>query len=228
MNFFDYGLVKAGVQAFRCEEPIVEIGSLVVDDSMKAFDVRSCFAHKNFFGVDLRKGFGVDIMGDVGMLPFLPHSIGTLVCLDTIEHVWDIYAAFKEIDRVLKKDGVAMISSVFNFKIHPCPHDFWRFTPEALDKLTEGFPYKILGYQGYRKRPRHVFTVVFGKDYPTQELESQMQEFNRLLQGEAIRYFPLFDRIRHSIAGLFAKKPLMDFKYYNNIALHTKLFNKEL
>jgi SAM-dependent methyltransferase len=226
MNFFDYGLLKSCVQAFRCEEPVVEIGSLVVDDSMKAFDVRGCFVEKNFFGLDLRQGFGVDIMGDVGTLPLLPNSIGTLLCFDTIEHVWDIYAAFKEIDRVLKKDGVAVISSVFNFKIHPCPHDFWRFTPEALDKLTGGFTYKILGYQGYRKRPRHVFTVVFGKEYRTQDLDSQIQGFERLLQGEAIRYFSVFDRVRHYIAGLFAKKPLMDFKYYNNIVIHTKLFDK--
>jgi hypothetical protein len=77
----------------------VEIGSLVAEDSMKAFDVRSCFAEKNFFGVDLRQGFGVDIMGDIGMLLFLPNSIGTLLCFDTIEHVWDIFAAFKEIDQ---------------------------------------------------------------------------------------------------------------------------------
>lgn len=226
MNFFDYGLLRSCVQAFRCQEPVVEIGSLVVDESMKVFDVRGCFAEKNFFGVDLRQGFGVDIMGDIGTLPFLPNSIGTLLCLDTIEHVWNIYAAFKEVDRVLKEDGIAVISSVFNFRIHPCPHDFWRFTPEALDKLTEGFSCKILGYQGYRKRPRHVFTVVFGKGYRAQDLESQIQDFKKLLQSEAVRYFSVFDRMRHAIAGLFAKKPLMDFKYYNNISIHTNLFNK--
>ena len=226
MNFFDYGLLKSCVQAFRCDEPVVEIGSYVVDDSMKAFDVRSCCAGKDFYGVDLRQGFGVDIMGDVGSLPFLANSIGTLLCFDTIEHVWDIYAAFKEVARVLKKDGVAVISSVFNFKIHPCPHDFWRFTPEALDKLTEGFPYKILGYQGYRKRPRHVFTVVFGKEYRAQDLENQIAVFKRLLQGEAVRYFSAFDRVRHALAGLFVKNPLMDFKHYNNISVHTKFYDK--
>jgi hypothetical protein len=115
-----------------------------------------------------------------------------------------------------------VISSVFNFRIHPCPHDFWRFTPEALDKLTEGFPYKILGYQGYRKRPRHVFTVVFGKGYRAQDLESQIQGFKKLLQEEAVRYFSAFDRVRHAIAGLFARKPFMDFRYYNHIEVFTR------
>lgn len=226
MNFFDYGLIKSFIQAFRCREPVVEIGSLVVDESMRNFDVKSLFPGKIFFGVDLRSGFGVDIMGDIEKLPFLPHSVGTLLCFDTIEHVWDVHAAFNEVDRVLKKDGVAVISSVFNFKIHPCPHDFWRFTPEALDELTKGFSCKILGYQGYRKRPRHVFTVVFGEKYRSQNIEKQTREFESLLQGEAIRDFSVFDRTRHYFASLFAKKPLMDFKYYNNISIKTKLLDK--
>jgi hypothetical protein len=48
MNFFDYGLIKSVVQIFQCPEPIVEIGSLLVDDSMKDFDVKDLFPHKVF------------------------------------------------------------------------------------------------------------------------------------------------------------------------------------
>lgn len=92
--------------------------------------------------------------------PFYPifYWYASLLCHHS--NVWDSYAACKEVDRVLQEDEVAVISSVFNFKIHPSPHEFCSFAPEALDKLTEGFPDKILGYQGYRKRPRHVFAVV--------------------------------------------------------------------
>ena len=68
----------------------------MVDDSMKAFDMKGVFPQKTFFGEDLQHGFGVDIMGDIKGVPFLPHSIGTLLCFDTIKHVWGVYDAFEE------------------------------------------------------------------------------------------------------------------------------------
>ncbi|OGP54811.1 MAG: hypothetical protein A2Y65_12070 [Deltaproteobacteria bacterium RBG_13_52_11] len=221
MNFFDFGLLRSFIQTFTCHEPVVEIGSLLVDDSMKGFDVKNLFPEKRFFGIDLRAGPRVDMRGDIEGLPFQPNSIGTLFCFDTIEHVWDVHAAFQEVKRVLKKDGIAVITSVFNFKIHNYPHDFWRFTPEALDRFTRTFPYKIFGYQGYRKRPRHVFVIVFGEKYHFQDRKRQIEDFERLLRVEAVRKFSFFDRTRHNLASLLAKKPLMDFKYYNNISIYT-------
>ena len=228
MNFFDYGLLKSVVQIFQCPEPVVEIGSLLVDDSMQGFDIKSFFSKKIFFGTDLRLGPRVDMSCDVEGLPFLPNSIGTILCFDTIEHVWNVHAAFQEVERTLKKDGVAVITSVFNFKIHNYPHDFWRFTPEAFDRFTRAFPYKIYGYQGYRKRPRHVFVIVFGQKYRFQDQKRQMEDFERRLRTEAIRKFSLFDRARHNFASFFVRKSLMDFKYYNNISLYTNLLGGSL
>jgi SAM-dependent methyltransferase len=226
MNFFDYGLIKSVVQIFQCPEPVVEIGSLVVDESMKVLDVKSLFPKKIFHGVDMRQGFGVAIRGDIERLPFQPHSIGTLLSLNTIEHVWDVHAAFREVERILEKDGVAVITSVFNFKIHNYPHDFWRFTPEALDRLTKAFKYKIFGFQGYRKRPRQVFVIVFGERYSFQDIKAQINDFENLLRKEAFRKFGFFDRARHYLAGLLSKKYLIDFRYYNNISTYTNLFER--
>jgi hypothetical protein len=41
-----------------------------------------------------------------------------------------------------------------------------------------------------------------------------IREFESLLQREASRDFSIFDRMRHYLASLFAKKPLMDFDLY--------------
>jgi hypothetical protein len=83
------------------------------------------------------------------------------------------------------------------------------------------FKYKIFGYQGHKKRPRDVFAIVFGEKYHFQDQRRQLEDFERLLRVEATRKFSFFDRTRHNLAGLFVKKPLMDFKYYNNISIFT-------
>jgi ubiquinone/menaquinone biosynthesis C-methylase UbiE len=97
---------------------------------MKTFDVKSSFPQESFLRLDLRQAFGADILRDIERLSFQPHSVGTLLCIDTIEHVWDLQAVFKEVDRVLRKDGITVISSVFNFKIHRCPRLALRFMSE--------------------------------------------------------------------------------------------------
>lgn len=121
-----------------------------------------------------------------------------------------------------------MITSVFNFKIHNYPHDFWRFTPEAFDRFTRGFQYKIFGYQGYRKRPRQVFVIVFSEQHSFQDIKTQVKDFENLLREEAVRKFGVFDRARHYLAGLLSKKYLVDFRYYNNISTYTNFFERPL
>jgi hypothetical protein len=54
MNFFDYGLLKSFVQTFKCPEPVVEIGSLVVDDGMKGFAGGNLSPEKIFFGTEYK------------------------------------------------------------------------------------------------------------------------------------------------------------------------------
>jgi hypothetical protein len=54
MNFFDYRLLKAFVQAFACPEPTVEIGSLLVDDNMKGFAGGNLSLEKIFLGTEYK------------------------------------------------------------------------------------------------------------------------------------------------------------------------------
>jgi len=45
----------------------------------------------------------------------------------------------REIHRVLRPDGVLLVSCPFYFHIHSYPSDYWRFTPEGIRLLLEGF-----------------------------------------------------------------------------------------
>ena len=56
-----------------------------------------------------------------------------------IEHLEPPKRAIDESYRVLKKDGIAIHTTCFINYIHPCPKDFWRFSPETLRYLCKDF-----------------------------------------------------------------------------------------
>ncbi|MCL5773829.1 MAG: class I SAM-dependent methyltransferase [Firmicutes bacterium] len=140
-------------------EPIVEIGSFIVQGQEELANLRPIFAGKKFIGCDMRNGNGVDRIENIESLAFADESIGTILILDTLEHIQNCFKAFDEIHRVMKNEGTVIMSSVMNFPIHDYPSDYWRFTPEAFKFLLNKFPVKIIGIQGNPDHPHTVLAV---------------------------------------------------------------------
>ena len=121
------------------EEPVVEIGALQIEGQEKYADLRALFAGKEFIGCDMREGPGVDRIENLHGLSFADDSVGTLIMLDTMEHVKYPFKAMQEVYRVLKPGGMVIMTSVMLCPIHAYPSDYWRFTPEAFKVLLEQF-----------------------------------------------------------------------------------------
>lgn len=119
-------------------DPIVEFGSLQVEPGQDS-DLRSLFAGREYLGTDLREGPGVDQVEDLRALSFGDGAVGTVLCLDTLEHCEDPPAACRELARVTGEGGVCVLSSVMLFGIHAYPSDYYRFTPEGFRVLLAGF-----------------------------------------------------------------------------------------
>ena len=51
------------------------------------------------------------VTGDAGALPFSEHSLDSIVCLEAIEHVPDANKVLREIARVLRPEGLLIIST---------------------------------------------------------------------------------------------------------------------
>jgi hypothetical protein len=120
-------------------DPVVEFGSLHVEPGQDG-DLRPLFAGRDFTGTDLRPGPGVDRVEDLRALSLADGSVGTAICLDTLEHCEDPPAACRELARVAARDGgVCVLSSVMLFGIHGYPSDYFRFTPEGMRSLLAGF-----------------------------------------------------------------------------------------
>ena len=151
-------LVELLNQEIELTEPIYEFGSYQVP-GQEDRSIRSFFSNRQFVGCDLQLGPGVDKIMDLHSLNLSDNSVGTAILLDTIEHVKYFWKAAPEIYRVLKPDGIAIISSVMYFPIHNYPSDYWRFTPDGFQSMTEMFDDSLVEYAGLKDFPHTVIAI---------------------------------------------------------------------
>ena len=146
---------------FAMAEPVADFGALQVE-GRENIDMRPLFPGKRFIGSDFRAGAGVDLVADLERLALADESLGTVLCLDTLEHVEDPRAAVREMARVLAPGGILVMTSVFEFPIHAFPNDYWRFTPEGFRSLLKPFPACFVGSYGASPEvPRTVVGIGF-------------------------------------------------------------------
>jgi hypothetical protein len=177
--------VEILAKEFDLMEPIIEIGSFQVPQQEELANLRPIFPEKKFIGCDMRSGKGVDRIENVECLSLNDESVGTVLILDTLEHVENCFTALDEIYRVLKKDGIVIMTSVMDFPIHDYPSDYWRFTPEAFKLLLNKFPIKIVGMQGNPNHPHTVFAIgIKSDDYIKYEINFNNLKNNYIINPQ--------------------------------------------
>ena len=124
-------------ETFDCPGPVFEFGSYQVEGQVDYADLRALFPGKEYVGCDMRPGPGVDRVEDVSAIRLPDASAGTVLCIETFEHVFEVRRAFDEVFRVLKPGGLFVITSPLNFRIHGYPDDYWRMTPNCLRRMLE-------------------------------------------------------------------------------------------
>lgn len=183
MNQRNRDFVSICSNHFSIEEPIYEFGSMQVPGQEDFADLRPFFPGKEYVGADMREGLGVDKILNLHNLDLPADSVGTIICLNTLEHVEYPHKAVEEIYRVLKPNGIAVISSVMDFPIHDYPYDYWRFTPEGFKSLLKPFAASFVGFAGMEDFPHTVIGVGFkGGSPPLTQFEKSYQEW-KVLQG---------------------------------------------
>lgn len=157
--------------------PVYEFGAYQVLDSGAAPDLRDVFPDREFVGCDMRPGPGVDRVLDLVGTGLPDRSVGTVLLLDTLEHVEFPREAVAELRRICADDGVVVISTVMNFPIHSYPDDFWRFTPSGMRSLLRDFPQSWVGAVGDEDHPVSILALAAGAGFPLRGLLPPLEEW---------------------------------------------------
>jgi SAM-dependent methyltransferase len=135
-------LARAGVREGR----MLEVGA-------RGNEHAAAFPGFDYVNLDLEQtGPGV-LRGDITRCPQIPSaSFDAIVSVDLLEHVREPWLAAVEITRLLRPGGVTYHSTLFSWRYHPCPVDYWRFTPDALRFLFSDLRCLDAGFDTVERR----------------------------------------------------------------------------
>jgi SAM-dependent methyltransferase len=193
---------------FDCPAPVYEFGSFQVEGQLDYADLRRLFPGKAYVGCDMREGPGVDRVEDVSALTLPDASAGTILCIETFEHVFEVRRAFDEVFRALRPGGLFLLTSPFNFRIHGYPDDYWRISPSCLRRMLEPYAARLVGDQGHEKFPHTVMSLAIKAPAPP-DFAARAERFvrlyaDRLRQMEAS--LPLAERLRRKVGQLYRSR----------------------
>ncbi len=92
-----------------------------------------------YIGVDLFPGDVVDVVASSDKLPFEDESFDVVISTQVFEHLAEPGLTAKEIYRVLKPGGMALVSLPFVWEVHDVPKDYWRYSIDGVKKLFSSF-----------------------------------------------------------------------------------------
>ncbi len=195
-------------ETFRCPGPVYEFGSYQVEGQEGFADLRGLFPGDTFVGCDMRAGPGVDRIEDISDLDLPDESVGTALCIETFEHVFELRRAFDEVHRVLKPGGLLVITSPLNFRIHGYPDDYWRMTPSCLRRLLAPYGARLVGSQGHPSFPHTVMALAV-KGPASERLRNAADGLARSYQAEvglAESDQPWGRKVRRALSRLYRSK----------------------
>ena len=157
--------VKWAIKRYPYEEPILDTCA-----GWEPNYYQPLFPGKRYIKQDMQNFDPpcIDMICDIAdMKPIPDGSIGLVLNCESLEHIQHPQKAIDEIHRVLRPNGLLILTTVMHFKIHRAPKDYWRFTPDGLELLLHRFKILDCSLEGSLKRPKGIW--VTAQKTPSQE-----------------------------------------------------------
>lgn len=124
----NYGLFKYGIHG-----KVVDIGGGRFPDY---FDYMKVAPETVIIPIDGSIN-GINLEKDP--LPEADNQVDFAICCNVLEHIYNYQFLIGEMKRILRPGGQLIGFVPFLINYHPDPHDYFRYTKEALIKILEDF-----------------------------------------------------------------------------------------
>jgi len=111
---------------------------------------KALFSVDDYVGVDFENpghphlNESIDVFYDGKKLPFTSEYFDSIFSSEVFEHVFNLEEILKELNRVLKTNGMILITCPFAFCEHEVPNDYARYTSFALKHLFAKNGFEII------------------------------------------------------------------------------------
>jgi SAM-dependent methyltransferase len=149
--------VKWAIERFPHEEPVLDTCA-----GWEPNFYQPLFPGKKYIKQDMQDFDPpcIEVICDIAdMKPIADASIGLVLNLESLEHLPRPQMAIDEIHRVLRPNGLLILTTVMHFKIHRAPKDYWRFAPDGIELLLSRFKVLDCTLEGNLKRPKGIWVT---------------------------------------------------------------------
>lgn len=130
----------------------------IIDNIDEYISIDKGNIHKHMFSSSKEKFIDADVKD----LPFDENIFDTILLTQVLEHINEPFKALDEIKRVIKPNGILVLSVPFIYQAHATPYDFFRFSEYGLKQICKDNNFEILEfhYQGYLGTT--IFSIING------------------------------------------------------------------
>ncbi|MGD0826864.1 MAG: methyltransferase domain-containing protein [Desulfobaccales bacterium] len=191
-----------------------EMGGKVLDVGCGGKPYRSWFGPvSEYIGLDVSPGPAVDVLvAPDGAWPLPDEHFDGLLSTQVMQYVANLHLSLAEMERVLKRGGVAVLSLPFLYNEHRAPWDYWRFTVYGAERLFPGFEITHLEKQG---GIGSTLAILF---LNCLEMSMNYTLATRLLKGLLLPIFLLLSLVVNFL-GLLMDRLDHTGAFYNNVLL---------
>jgi SAM-dependent methyltransferase len=128
--------------------------------------------------------------------PLPDQSFDSVLCINVLEHVYHYQRVVSEIHRILKPGGTLYLSVPFFFNIHGSPHDYFRYTEQALRRILTEAGFREVEVVVVGEGPCSAVFQAFGGSLPTLTLKLAARRLALTIDRFCSRHSARYAQIR--------------------------------